>query len=65
MGWPIDMERKGCESIECSTHDITSNAHLFHDLDLGFSRSKFEKVVSQERDGWLTWNESDVSRMLD
>ena len=39
MGWPIDMERKGCESIECWTHVVTFNVHLFHDLDLGFSRS--------------------------
>ena len=38
------------------------NVHLFHDLDLGFSRSNFEKVVSQEWDGRLTWNERDVSR---
>ena len=62
MGWPIDMERNGCESIECSTHDGTFNIHLFYDLDLGFSRSYFEKVLSQEWDGWLTWNKSDVSR---
>ena len=43
MGWPIDMERKGCESIECWTHVVTFNVHLFHDLDLGYSRSNFEK----------------------
>ena len=48
MGWPIDMELKGCESIECWTHAVTFNVHLTHDLYLGFSRSKFEKVVSQE-----------------
>ena len=52
MGWPIDMEQKGCESIKCSTrHDVPFNVHLFHDLDLGFSRSNFEKVVSGM--GWL------------
>ena len=63
MGWLIDMERKGwCESIECWTHVVTFNVHLFHDLDLGFSRSNFEKVVSQQWDGRLTWNERDVSR---
>ena len=43
MGWPIDMELKGCESIEYWTHVVTFNVHLFHDLDLGFSRSNFEK----------------------
>ena len=62
MGGPIDMERKGCESIGCYTHFVTSNFHLNHDLDLGFSRSNFEKVVSQEWDGPLKWNERDVSR---
>ena len=34
---PIDMEQKGCESIECWTH-VTFNVQLNHDLDLGFSR---------------------------
>ena len=54
MGWPIDMEWKGCESIECWTYVLTFNVHLFHNLDLGFSRSNFEKVVSQEWNGRLT-----------
>ena len=62
MGWPIDMELKGRESIECWTHAVTFNVHLTHDLYLGFSRSKFEKVVSQEWYGRLTWKERDVSR---
>ena len=62
MGWPTDMERKGCESIECYTHFVTFNFDLNHDLDFGFSRSNFEKVVSQEWDGRLTWNEKNVSR---
>ena len=58
----IDMERKGCESIGCYTHFVTFNFGLNHDLDLGFLRSNFKKVVSQEWDGGLTWNEKDVSR---
>ena len=62
MGGQIDMERKGFESTECWTHVVTFNVHLFHDLDLGFSRSNFEKVASQEWDGRSTWNERDVSR---
>ena len=62
MALPIDMERKGCESIGCYTHFVTFNFDLNHDLDLRFSRSNFEKVVSQEWDGRLTWNERDVSR---
>ena len=66
MGGPIDMERKGCESIGCYTHFVTLNFHLNHDLDLGFSRSNFEKVVSQEWDGPLKWTEGMwVDRMLD
>ena len=45
MGWPIDMERKGCESIECYTHIVTSNFDLTHDLDLRFSRLNIEIAV--------------------
>ena len=56
MEWPIDMERKRCESIGCYTHFVTFNIPLTHDLDLGFSRSNFEKVISQEWDGRFTWN---------
>ena len=39
------------------THDHT------HDLDLGveISRSESEIALSQEWDGWLTWNETDTS----
>ena len=62
MGGLIDMERKVCESIGCYTHFVTFNFDLNHDLDHRFSRSNFEKVVSQEWDGQLTWNERDVSR---
>ena len=62
MGWPIDMELKGCESTECWTHAVTLNGHLTHDLNLEFSRSNIENAVSQEWDGRLTWNEKDVSR---
>ena len=32
-----------------------------HGLDLGVSRSEFEKASSQEWDGRLTWHEKDVS----
>ena len=39
MGWPIDMERMGRESIGCRTHFVTLNFDLPHDFDLGFSRS--------------------------
>ena len=58
MGCPIDLEQKGCEPIGCYTYFVT----LSYDHDLGFSRSNFENVVSQEWEGRLTWNQSDVSR---
>ena len=56
MEGPIDMERKGCESIGCYTRFVTFNIPLTHDLDLECLRSNFEKVVSQEWDGRFTWN---------
>ena len=62
MGWPIDMEWKECESIGCYTHFVTFNFDLNHEFDLLISRSNFEKVLSQEWDGPLTWNQRDVSR---
>ena len=52
MGWPIDMEWRGCESKKCWTHVVAFKIYLTHDLDLGISRSNFENAVSQEWDGW-------------
>ena len=62
MGGQIDTESKGCELIGSYTHFVTFNFDLNHDHDHGFWRSNFGKVVFQEWDGWLTWNERDVSR---
>ena len=45
----------------CYTHLVTFNVPLTHDLDLRFSRLNFEKVVSQECVGRLTWDERDMS----
>ena len=61
MGGPVDMERKGCESIGCYTYIVTSNFDLSHDLYLGFSWKNIEIAVSQEWEGRLTWKEMDVS----
>ena len=61
MGGPIDMERKWCESIGCYTHFVTLNRDLINDLDPWISRSNFGKVVAQQWDARLTWNERDVS----
>ena len=63
MGCQIDMERKGRESIGCYTHIVTLNCDLTHNLDPWFSRSNFEKVVTQEWDARLTWNKRDLSRL--
>ena len=43
---------------------MTFPSDHIHDLDLGVSRSEFEIALSQEWDGWLTWNEKDVSHPL-
>ena len=42
---------------------MTLNYDLTHDLDPWFSRSNFEKVITQEWDARSTWNERDVSRL--
>ena len=55
MGWPIDMELKGCESIECWTHAVTFNVHLTHDLfTLDFQRQILKK--SYLRNGMADWH---------
>ena len=57
-----NLQNPYLESIGCYTHFVIFNVPLTHDLDLGFSRSNFEKVFSDEWDGRLTWNKRDVSR---
>ena len=42
---------------------VTLNYDLTHDLDPWFSRSNFEKVITQEGDARSTWNERDVNRL--
>ena len=58
MGWLIDLERKGCESIECLTHVVTLNVHLNHDLELGFSRSIF--LIAIDRNARAHWHRTKV-----
>ena len=55
-GWPVDIDQKGCESIECWTHIVISNFDLTHHLDHGFSKLDIQITVSQDREGRLTWN---------
>ena len=52
-GGTIGMEQKGCESIGCYTHFVTFNVWIFKD--------KFWKSCISGMDGWLTWNERDLS----
>ena len=42
---------------------MTLNCDFTHELDPWFSRSNFEKVVTQEWDAQLTWNVRDMSRL--
>ena len=59
----IDVKWKGSELIWYWANCISLPFDLTHDLDPGveISRSKSKIVLSQEWDGWLTWNEKDVS----
>ena len=54
MGWLIDMERKGCESIGCYTHFVTFNFDINHDLDLEFWSQILKK--SYLRNGMADWH---------
>ena len=63
MGWPIDMERKGCESKGCLTLYVTFDLGITHDFELGFSRKNLEIDVSHEWECQLTWNEKYVSQI--
>ena len=65
MGWLIDMELKGCESIECWTHVVTFNVHLAHDFDLGFSGSTLKMLsLRNVRADWHGKKAMSVNRML-
>ena len=57
-----EMKRKRINRILGQLYDLSLD-HI-HDLDLGVSRSEFEIALSQEWDGWLTWNKKDVIHPL-
>ena len=59
----IDVKWKHSELIWYWADCMTLPFDHTHDLDLGveISRSEYEIALSQEGDGWLTWNEKDVS----
>ena len=44
VGWPVNMEGRGCESIGCWTHYVSFTSNLTHDLGLGFSRLNFSHI---------------------
>ena len=50
MGGPIDMEWKGCESIRCYTHFVTSTLTLIMTLTLDFQGQNLKvhgKLIGQ------------------
>ena len=57
----INMKLKGSKLIRYWADYMTFPFDHTHDLDLEVSRSVFEISLSQEWNGWLTWNERDVS----
>ena len=66
MGWPIDMEWKGCESIGCYTHFVISTLTSTMTLTLDFQGQILKK--SYLRNGMADWHgtkEMWVDRMLD
>ena len=59
----IDVKWKRGELIWYWAGSMTLPFDPTHDLDLGveISRSESEIALSQEWDGWMTWNEMDVN----
>ena len=55
MEGPIDMERKGCESIGCWTHYVTLAFNLIHYIGLGFSRLNFHTAISTTMTSQWAW----------
>ena len=62
MAGPIDAKRKGIQSISCWAYNVILTFDNTHGLDHGFSKSNFEKAISQEWEGRLTLNKRDGSR---
>ena len=66
MGWPIDMEWKGCESIGCYTHFVTLNVPSPMTLTLDFQGQILKMLYL--RNGRADWHGTKgiwVDRMLD
>ena len=61
MVGPIDVKRKGGASVGYWVSYVTLTFDPTRDLDLVISMSKFEIALFEEKEGWLTWNERDVS----
>ena len=68
MGWSIDLERKGCQSIECWTHVVTFNFDLTSmTLTLDFQGKYWNCCISGMDDGstHLEWKGCELDMMLD
>ena len=61
MVGPIDVKRKGGASVGYWVSYVTLTFDPTRDLGLVISMSKFEIALFEEWEGWLTWNERDVS----
>ena len=62
MGGPIDMERKGCESIGCYIHIVILNCDLTAWPWPLIFKVKFWKRHNSAMGCQIEWNERDVSR---
>ena len=57
----IDVKQIESKSIRYWADSMVLPFDHTHDFDLAVSRSKFERALFEEWDGWLTWKEMDVS----
>ena len=62
----IDVKWKQDELISYWADCMTLPFDHIHEIDIGveISRSESEIALTQERDGWLTWNEEDVCHLF-
>ena len=61
IAWPALVWVQSSNNIRVKSTFQCNIVNLRYDLDLGFSRSNFERAVSWEWENRLTWNERDVS----
>ena len=60
----IVVKPKGNISIGYGANPFVSlTIDYIHNLNIWISRSNFKMVVSQEREGYMTWNKRNVSQL--